>query len=366
MNLTTLFNKFNKFCIDSDFDPKPSIGLISPIFPHEFNVSAGHNYAMEILEKTDPITPLIKYSLFEKSFRRIDLERVGYSFHHLSFFQVALFSYAGDRRLVQGTVKEGISNMSYFLTEVLEIPKEKLMITVFDGGKVKNFNIPKEPFLEEWLYAGFSSEQIIPIKGRRNLVFSETEGAAICPTCEIFFDKGKQNEKSTRFVEIGSVNMYKYIYNQRDNRLKTVENWVLNNIVGIERLLLVLQNAMTIFDIDCIEPIFSIIEKKLQNNLEKAIYIPSLRIIVDAIRSITFICADGVEVNLTPQGKILKRLVKQLVSQMRYLQIYDISPIKESIEEIVAGYKDIYPNLAEIKSKIINLIALEMEKREEY
>lgn len=365
MDVSILLDKFNKFCGERGFEPKPSIGLLNPVFPHEFNVSGGHNYAMEILNNPNLITPLTKYSLFEKCFRRIDLERVGYSDHHLSFFQILLFAYGGNREQILEILEESIAGMTIFLTGILRIPKKRLVITVFDGGKIKNFNIPKEPFLEQWLSAGFSEEQIIPIKGRRNLIFSETEGAAVCPTCEIFFDKGRQLEKSNRFVEIGSVNLYKYVYRQRNNKLDTIDNWVLSNIMGIERLLMILQDVKRIFDVDCISPIIKLLESNLKYPLEKEIFTPSIRIITDIIRAIVFICVERIEINSTPQGKILKKLVKQLVSQMRYLNIHSVDLIGETIDVIISVYKGLYPDLSDIKEKVVYLISSEIEKREE-
>lgn len=364
MNINKLLNKFRKFCLECGFETKPSIGLLSPVFPHEFNVSGGHNYAMEILNNPYLIKPLKKYSLFEKCFRRIDLERVGYSNRHLSFFQIALFAYAGDKELVTKVFEEGIVNMTTFLTQILEIPKERLVVTVFDGGKVKNLILPKEPLFKIWKNNFFSPEQIVPIQGRRNLVFSESEGASVCPTCEIFFDRGKQLEKSNRFVEIGSINLYKHIYRHKNNRLDNTTNWVQINVVGIERLLMILQDVRTIFDIDCISPIVKIIESNLQNPLEKEIFTSSIMIIVDTIRAITFICAEGVEINSTPQGKILKKLVKQLISQMRYLNMYDIKPIENAVDEIVSIHEILYPDLSNMKEKVIFLISSEIDKRE--
>lgn len=365
MNITMLLDRFNKFCAERGFEPKKSIGLLSPVFPHEFNVSGGHNYAMEILNNPNSINPLIKYSLFEKSFRRIDLERVGYSDHHLSFFQIALFAYGGNREQIKEILEESITHMATFLTQTLGIPKKRLVITVFDGGRVKNFEIPKELFWRKWMSTGFTPEQIIPIKGRRNIVFSETEGAAVCPTCEIFFDKGNQFEKSRRFVEIGSVNLYKYIFKHKENKLFTPINWVNISIIGIERLLMVLQDVRTIFDVDCISPIINLIESNLQNCLENEIFTSSTRTIADRIRAIAFICIEGVEINSTPQGKVLKKLVKQLVSQMRYLNIYNIDLIGQAIDEIIPVYKGLYPDLSNIKEKAVSLISSEIEKREE-
>jgi len=366
MEINTLLNKFREFCTKHKYGLKSPTGLLSPVFPNEFNVSGGHNYSMEFLNSSTRIAPSVKYSLFERTFRRIDLERVGYSNHHLSFFQVALFAYTGDQELVGEFMQEGVTHMKSFITEALGIPKERLLITVFDGGKVKDFVIPKEPFLKQWLSAGFSQRQIIPIRGRRNLIFSEIEGAAVCPTCEIFFDKGETSREGDRFVEIGSLNLYKYLYSQRKNKLIIPDNWVLNSIVGIERLLMVLQDKWTIFNIDCIYPLITIIQRNFSNPLEIELYNSSVKIIADTIRSITFICADGVEIDSTPQGKILKKLIKQLVSQMRYLNILDIAPIEECIGQIAMSHKDLYPNLLKVKDKVIDLISMEIKTRMEH
>lgn len=366
MNITLLQNIFSKFCADRGFVPKEPIGLLSPVFPNEFNVSGGHNYALDFLKETLPIMSLQKYSLFEKCFRRIDLDKVGYSYHHLSFFHVALFAYAGFHETVYDAIKEGIANMTYLLTQVLLIPKEKLVVTVFNGGRFRNFDLDRETLLGEWLKYGEYFGQIIPIKGRRNLVFSETEGAAVCPTCEIFFDRGMKYEKSNRFVEIGSVNLYKFLFHLSENSLASSPNWVQINVVGVERILMVLQEADTIYDINCISPIIKIIEESLQHPIETEIFSSAIRSIADTLRSIIIICSEGIEIDSTPQGKILKKLVKHVVSQMRYLYIYDTFVLEKLIVKAVEMNGELYPNMSDVKDKVLNMLSFEIDKWEPF
>ena len=141
MNISVFLQKFAYFCKEKQFTPKKSVGLLSPVFPHEFNVSGGHNYAMEILEAQSPIRPETRYSLVERCFRRIDMERVGYSNSHLSFYQVALFTYGGAKDIISRIADEAVANTLYFLTEILGIPKDNLVITFFTGGRIKNFKL---------------------------------------------------------------------------------------------------------------------------------------------------------------------------------------------------------------------------------
>lgn len=364
MDILRLVDLFRGFAASGGFVPKRPVGLRSPIFPKELNMSAGHNFAMECLSRATPLTPVTKYSLFEKTFRRIDLERVGHSAHHLSFFQVALTAYAGSGPMIAASMDEAVDGIVRFITKVLGVPGDKLLVTYFDGGRVKQFVLQPEPFRDCWLKTGLSADQVIPILGRRNLVFTESEGTAVCPTCEIFYDKGERFEGPNRYVEIGSVNVYKYIYHQRANSLNSTTNWVLNCLVGVERVLLATQGVPTIYDIDCVRPLVGIVESRLPSAVEKTLYAVSARMAADAIRSIVFICSEDFVIDATPQGRILKHLVKQLVSQLRYLHVYDPDVVGEGVRQTISTFEGLYPELKNVGPKVIQLVATEIANRE--
>lgn len=350
MTFQELLDKFNGFVKKKGFVSKEPIGLISRAFPNEFNVSAGHDYALEIFKAPKPIEFPISYSLMDTCFRRIDMEHVGYSNRHLSLFNIALFACSAIKEKMGSCINELISIYTEFLWEILGFPKEKLMFTVFDGGQVLDFYLKREKSLfESLIKSGVPNTNILPLKGRRNFFLAQnTECSG--PTCEIYFDRGEKAGNS-RFIEIGSINFYKYLFNNKDKNLNLSVNQIFVCAIGIERTLMVLQNKSTIFDIDIIAPLVDILNKNF-TVFESIIFSNSIKRIIDGIRSAVFILSEGIKPDSSSRGRILRKIIKDIKNQMKYLHLLTLDPLKDIEREVIEIYSDFYPKL---KQNRVNL-----------
>jgi len=349
MGLQTISDTFSDFAEEKGFKPKPSIGLLSPAFPNEFNFSAGHDYSLEIFNEEKPLRNPVRYALIDQCFRRIDLDIIGHSDYHLSLFQIALFSYGVCSEYFGEVIGDAISVYLELLSRVLGIPEENLVITIFDGWKEKNISSDDGHLLAEaFTIGGIPKKQILPIAGRRNFFLAQNSKCA-GPTCEIFFKM--DDTKGGRYVEIGSVNLYKH-RNEYEVLNKTT-NLVLLAGIGIERTLVALQQVPSVFHTDCIEPLIKVVAEGLNQSLENQIYYPSIRNIVDAYRSAAFICSEGIKSDKTSRGRILGRLIKKGRSQCRYLGINPrfLESFVDTLENI---YGRMFPKLAAQKTFILD------------
>ena len=357
MTFEEILSKFSKFVKEKGYTPKEPVGLLSPAFPHEFNVSAGHDYAREIFETNEPIISPIKYSLVDTSFRRIDMEHVGFSDRHLSLFHIALFACGVTSEKMCIQINKLISDFIQLLSEVLDIPPNKLLITVFDGGPVLNFNLEREIALIESLqHTAIPESKILPLKGRRAFFLAQNVECS-GPTCEIYFDRGDKSMVSSRFVEIGSINFYKYRYNSRNSRLEISPNQIFVCAIGVERTLMILQNKPSIFDIDIIAPLIDVVSKYFSNRIENFIFINSVRTIIDGIRSSIFILAEGISPDNSPRGRILKKIFKSVVNQMKYLNLSNLKILDELQGKVIELYGPFYPRIRQQKINLRSLIS---------
>lgn len=166
---------------------------------------------------------------------------------------------------------------------------------------------------------------------------------------QIFFNMNENNE--SRYIEVGSVNLYRY--KNEGGILSKAENSILLTGIGIERTLVALQQVPSIFHIDCIEPLSKIVAEGLNQTLETQIFYPSIRSIVDAYRSASFICSEGIKPDKSSRGRILRRLIKKGDSQCRYLGLKPLffESFVDSLKNIYGG---IYPKLAPQKNFILD------------
>lgn len=349
MNLQTINDTFSDFAEEKGFKLKPSIGLLSPAFPNEFNVSAGHDYSLEIFNEEEPLRNPVRYALIDQCFRRIDLDVTGYSDYHLSLFRIALFGYGVCSEYFGEVVGNAISVYLELLTRVLRIPEENLLITAFDGWEERSISSDDGHLLAKaFTIGGISKKQILPITGRRNFFLAQNSKCA-GPTCEIFFKM--DDTKEGRFIEIGSVNLYRY--RNEGGILSKAENAVLVTAIGIERTLVALQQVSSVFHIDCIEPLIKVVVEELNQSLEGEIYHPSIRNVVDTYRSAAFICSEGIISDKTSRGRILGRLIKRGSSQCRYLGI-NLRFLESFVDTLISIYGRVFPKLVAKKTFILD------------
>ncbi len=321
-----------------------------------------------VLFNTAGMQPLIPYLLgnphpsgerlcdYQKCVRLTDLEEVGDKTHH-TFFEML-----GNWSLGSYFKKESIEYSFEFLTKVLNLPIEKLAITVFKGSD----QIPKDTESASiWMDLGIKENHIAYL-GEEDNFWAAGETGPCGPDTEIFFwrDEEKVPEnfdpEDNRWVEIWN-NVFMEFNRTLEGKVEPLPKKNVDTGMGYERITAVIEGVTDNYT--------SSIWKNIIEKIEEISNLPyqgnekSMRIIADHIRTSVFISADdsGITPSNTDQGYILRRLIRRAIRHAKKLNI-DISSSWdiEIAKIIIEKYKNYYPEL-ETKKEII-LKVLEEEK----
>lgn len=317
-----------------------------------------------VLFTTAGMQPLVPYLLgekhpagnmltdYQKCIRTVDIDEVGDN-RHLTYFEML-----GNWSLGAYFKEEAIAMSFEFLTKELNIPVEKLSVTVFAGDE----DAPMDTVAEQaWLKAGIPSERIYHFGKDDNWWIAGEEGPC-GPDTEMFYDTGKEPCSDHcdpscgcgKYVEIWN-NVFMEYYKDKNGYTKLKQKNV-DTGLGLERMTMLLQGKETPFETELFVPTM----EKLQE-LAKIDDINSRRIISDHIRSSMMIICDGGVPSNTDRGYILRRLIRRLTRHLNKLGI-SIEDFQGIIDITINNLKEMYPELVENREKIHKVILEEQQK----
>ena len=283
-----------------------------------------------------------------------DLDNVGHTARHLTFFEMlGNFSF-GDY------FKEEAINLAWdLLVNEFEIPKEKLLITIFKEDDQAG-DIWKK-------VSGFSDNKIIKISTDDNF-WSMGEEGPCGPCSEIFFDHGdkvpggppgSKDEDGDRFVEIWNLVFMQFLKKSNAKRIDLPKPSI-DTGMGLERIATVLQGKTNSFETDLFLTLIDGVEDQL--NIKKTgENIASFRVIADHLRSITFLIADGVLPSNEGRGYVLRRIMRRAMRHNHLLGIKEPILFKLSylIQDLMSKS---YPDLTRAK-ELIKITLFNEEER---
>ena len=345
----------------------------------DFFVSKGHKQipSSPVVPENDPsvlfntagMQPLIPYLMgephpygtrlcdYQKCIRTNDLDEIGDTTHH-TFFEML-----GNWSLGDYFKDESITWSFEFLTKVLNIPVEKLAVTVFAGNDLIPFD---EVSYNKWLSLGIKKERIAKT-ALDNFWIAGTSGPC-GPDTEIFYFRSNEEAPETfdpeddRWVEIWN-NVFMQYYKDENGTVTELPKKNVDTGMGVERITTVLEgvddNYKTSIWSDVIDLIISITGLPYEGN-EK-----SMRIIADHIRTAVFISSDpaGIKPSNTDQGYILRRLIRRAIRHAKKLGIDISSNWEEQIARlIIEKYQSYYSELSQNKQVVLDVLKNEKEK----
>ena len=345
----------------------------------DFFVSKGHKQipSSPVVPENDPsvlfntagMQPLIPYLMgephpygtrlcdYQKCIRTNDLDEIGDTTHH-TFFEML-----GNWSLGDYFKDESITWSFEFLTKVLNIPVEKLAVTVFAGNDLIPFD---EVSYNKWLSLGIKKERIAKT-ALDNFWIAGTSGPC-GPDTEIFYFRSNEEAPETfdpeddRWVEIWN-NVFMQYYKDENGTVTELPKKNVDTGMGVERITTVLEgvddNYKSSIWSDVIDLISSITGLPYEGN-EK-----SMRIIADHIRTAVFISSDpaGIKPSNTDQGYILRRLIRRAIRHAKKLGIDISSNWEEQIANlIISKYESYYSELKENKQVVLDVLKNEKEK----
>ena len=347
----------------------------------EFFVSKGHKQipSAPVVPENDPsvlfntagMQPLIPYLMgqphpygtrlcdYQKCLRTNDLDNIGDSYHH-TFFEML-----GNWSLGDYFKKEAISWSFEFLTEVLNIPVERLAVTVFAGNDKIEFD---QESYDTWVSLGIKPERIAKTETDNFWIAGETGPCG--PDTEMFYFRSDEeipevfDPEDERWVEIWN-DVFMQYYKDENGNITELPKKNVDTGMGLERIVSVLEgtndNYMSSVWKDVIEKICEITSLPYEGNEQ------SMRIIADHIRTSVFISADksGIKPSNTDQGYILRRLIRRAIRHAKKLNLDINTNWEEQIALlIIEKYAPYYEELTENKNVVLEVLKNEKIKFE--
>ena len=297
----------------------------------------------------------------QKCFRTNDLDSIGDTTHH-TFFEML-----GNWSLGDYFKKESISWSFEFLTKNLEIPAEKLAVTVFKGNDI----VPADTESSEiWESLGIKKDKIAFLSEEHNW-WPNMELLGPCgPDTEIFYWRSEEpvpekfDEEDENWVEIWN-NVFMQYNHEQDGTFTPLKNKNVDTGLGVERVTAILEGLTDNYKSSVWREIIQKIEEISGLSYDNEEYTRSMRIIADHIRAIVIIAGDdaGIKPSNTDQGYILRRLIRRTIRYAKKLNIDINSDWEQQLAELIINkYSKYYGELERNKNDILGTLKNEKLK----
>lgn len=271
-----------------------------------------------------------------------DLDQVGYTARHHTFFEML-----GNFSFGDYFKKDAIKFAWDFLTKVLSIPEEKLLVTVFEED-----DEAEKIWLEE---IGVDADKVLRIGAKDN--FWQMGDTGPCGPCsEIFYDHGEEiaggrpgtpDEDGDRFIEIWNL-VFMQFDRQEDGKLIPLPKPCVDTGMGLERISSILQGHHNNYNIDIFQHIINYIAQLLSI---KDTTSPSLKVIADHIRTCAFLISDGILPSNEGRGYVLRRIIRRAIRHGYKLGANEVFFYK-ILTPLIDVMSDAYPELTKHRDLI--------------
>ncbi len=297
----------------------------------------------------------------QKCFRTNDLDSIGDTTHH-TFFEML-----GNWSLGDYFKKESITWSFELLTTRLNIPVEKLAVTVFKGNKI----VPADnESAEVWESLGINKNRIAFL-GEENNWWPNMELEGPCgPDTEIFYWRSEEpvpekfDPEDETWVEIWN-NVFMQYNHEADGTFKPLANKNVDTGLGVERVTAILEGQTDNYKSSVWKDIIEKIEEISGKSYDDERYTRAMRIIADHMRAVVIISGDdaGIKPSNTDQGYILRRLIRRIIRYAKNLEI-DINSSweKDLANLIIDQYAAYYPELERNRQLILDVLENEKVK----
>ena len=300
--------------------------------------------------------PRRRVTTCQKCIRTGDIENVGKTARHGTFFEML-----GNFSFGDYFKKEATAWAWEFFTKVMEIPEEKLWVSIYEED-----NEAAEIWVNE---VGVKPERIVRMGKEDN--FWE-HGTGPCGPCsEIYYDRGEEYGCDSptcgvgcdcdRFMEVWNLVFTQFDKDDEGN-YNPLPNPNIDTGMGLERLAVVMQGVGNLFEVDTVQDVMKHICQisglEYKKDEKKDV---SLRVITDHIRSTVMMISDGVTPSNEGRGYVLRRLLRRAARHGKLIGI-DRPFLNEVAETVIRCSEQAYPELAEKRDYIKKIIKIEEEK----
>jgi len=317
--------------------------------------------------------PYTRAASVQKCLRLTDLDRVGLTPRHDTFFEMlGNFSF-GPREKGAYFKEEAIAFAWEFVVKQLQLPKSRLYVSVFEGEK----GLPRDDeAIALWEKVGVAASHIVAL-GRADNFWGPAGGRGACGPCsEIYFDLGEKRpaylaedafwgerpgDPGDRYMEFWNL-VFPQFDAQIDGSLQPLARPGIDTGMGIERLALILQGKSTIFDTDAFAPLVDALLRQPRGRESRPEAVRDARIVADHARALTFAIAEGALPGNEGAGYVLRRLLRRAVVRARSrhgLQLAAANVMAECASRVIEIFGVHYQELRQHRDQVTRVLAQE-------
>jgi alanyl-tRNA synthetase len=339
----------------------PSASLVPPSYDPSVLLTTAGMQPFKPYFRGEEEPPSRRLTSCQKSFRTVDIEVVGTTKRHLTFFEMLGNFSVGDY------FKQGAAEFAWELsTQGFGLEPERVWITVFGGDEDLGLG-PDEEAIEVWRSIGVPDERIV-LLGRDDNFWQAGPTGPCGPCSELYLDRGgefgpdtdRPGDDTERFLEYWNLVFMQYEL-QADGSLPDLPFKNIDTGMGVERMSAVLQGVDSIFETDLFRPLTELGEELSGRRYGQDFPTTrALRILGDHGRGMTFLLTDGVVPSNEDRGYILRRIMRRAMQQARVVGIEGpvLRPLAERVREVMG---DAYPDMAARLPEVIRWADAEEE-----
>jgi alanyl-tRNA synthetase len=304
--------------------------------------------------------PYPRAASVQKAFRTTDIQNVGHTSRHLTFFEML-----GNFSFGDYFKREAIAWAHELITKGYGVDHDRLWVTIFESD---------EDAAEYWGQVGMSGERLV----RRGKVdkhgepanFWWTHAAGPCGPCsEIYVDRGPKygpeggpDVDEERFLEIWNLVFIQFECDDQSNIIRELPKMNVDTGSSLERVAMLLQDVDSFYETDLMRPLLDAAQRLAGKEYGKDEPDDvSLRIMAEHGRATTFLMADGVLPSNEGRGYVLRRMLRRLVTHARKLGIE--KPVMPDLVEVTVELMgEAYPELVANKAFVLQVAASEEER----
>ena len=287
----------------------------------------------------------------QKVFRTVDIDNVGNTARHLTFFEML-----GNFSFGDYFKREAIEMAWELSREVFGFDQKDIWVTVFEGDEGLGLG-PDQEAIDRWLELGVECDRIVQCPRSEN--FWQAGPTGPCGPCsELYIDRGLEHGapddlpggENERFLEYWNLVFMQYEQAPSSDGGSTLKPLPANNIdtgLGLNRMAAILQGKQSVFETDQFTPLIQLGEELSGRRYgDDFASDRALRILADHSRAMTFLTADGVVPSNEDRGYVLRRVMRRAIQQGLSLEMGDGFLLRYSarVREVMGG---VYPELAE-------------------
>ncbi|HET8673969.1 MAG TPA: alanine--tRNA ligase [Thermoleophilaceae bacterium] len=346
MRAAEIREKFLSFFEERDHLRMPSASLVPSTYDPSVLLTTAGMQPLQPYFRGEETPPHIRLTSCQKAFRTTDIENVGLTARHLTFFEM-LGNFSFGDYFKQGAVEFGYE----LSTQGFGFDPERIWVTVFGGDEELGIG-PDDEAIACWRSVGVPDDRIV-LLGREDNFWQAGPTGPCGPCSELYLDRGldfgreedRPGDDTERFLEYWNL-VFMQMNLHEDGTVTPLPKQNIDTGLGLERMAAIQQDVPSVFETDEFLPLVALGEELSGRKMgESQPVTRALRILADHGRAMTFLLSDGVVPSNEERGYVLRRIMRRAIQQGRKLGIeqHFLAQLCDTVIEVMGSA---YPELA--------------------